>query len=91
MPVDFPSWDAVKGTDTVGAASRGFDGGKKINGRKRHIAVDVEGFLLAVVVTAASVGDRMGAKLLVIALLNTCTRLKPIWADSGYDGSGFAA
>ncbi len=42
-------------------------------GRKRHIAVDVEGFLLAVVVTAAGVGDRMGAKLLVIALLNTCT------------------
>jgi transposase len=33
-----------------------------------------------------SVGDRMGAKLLVIVLLNTCTRLKLIWADSGYDG-----
>ena len=72
---------SVKGADTVGAASRGFDSGKKINGRKRHIAVDVEGFLLAVVVTAASVGDRMGAKLLVIALLNSCTRLKLIWAD----------
>jgi transposase len=60
---------SVKGADTVGSASRGFDSGKKINGRKRHIAVDVEGFLLAVVVTAAGVGDRMGAKLLVIALL----------------------
>jgi transposase len=81
---------SVKGADTVGAASRGFDGGKKINGRKRHIAVDVEGFLLAVVVTAASVGDRMGAKLLVIALLNSCTRLKLIWADSGYDGKPLA-
>ena len=67
-----------------------FDSGKKINGRKRHLAVDVEGFLLAVVVTAASVGDRMGAKLLVIALLNTCTRLKLIWADSGYDGKPLA-
>jgi hypothetical protein len=52
--------------------------------------VDVEGFVLAVVVTAASVGDRMGAKLLVIALLNTCTRLKLIWADSGYDGQPLA-
>jgi transposase len=76
---------SVKAADTVGAGSRGFDSGKKINGRKRHIAVDVEGSLLAVVVTAANIGDRMGAKLLVIALLNTCTRLKLIWADSGYD------
>jgi len=78
---------SVKAADTVGSGSRGFDNGKKINGRKRHIAVDVEGFLLAVVVTAANIGDRMGAKLLVITLLNTCTRLKLIWADSGYDGA----
>jgi transposase len=82
--------ESVKGADTVGCDSRGFDSGKKINGRKRHIAVDVEGFLLAVVVTAAGVGDRMGAKLLVIALLNTCTQLKLIWADSGYDGNPLA-
>ena len=47
----------------------------------------MRGSLLAVVVTAANVGDRMGAKLLVIALLNICTRLKLIWADSGYDGA----
>jgi transposase len=78
---------SVKAADTVGAGTRGFDNGKKINGRKRHLAVDVEGFLLAVVVTAANVGDRMGAKLLVVALLNICTRLKLIWADSGYDGA----
>lgn len=78
---------SVKAADTVGAATRGFDNGKKINGRKRHIAVDVEGFLLAVVVTAANIGDRMGAKLLVIVLLNTCTRLRLIWADAGYDGN----
>lgn len=77
---------SVKAADTVGSTTRGFDSGKKINGRKRHIAVDVEGFLLAAVVTASSVGDRMGAKLRVIVLLNTCTRLKLIWADSGYDG-----
>jgi transposase len=81
---------SVKAADTVGAGSRGFDSGKKINGRKRHLAVDVEGFLLAVVVTAANIGDRMGAKLLVIALLNICTRLKLIWADSGYDGAPLA-
>jgi transposase len=78
---------SVKAAETVGAGSRGFDSGKKINGRKRHIAVDVEGFLLAVVVTAANIGDRMGAKLLIIAVLNVCTRLKLIWADSGYGGA----
>jgi transposase len=54
------------------------------------VAVDVEGLLLAVVVTAAGVGDRMGAKLLIIALLNTCTRLRLIWADAGYDGRPLA-
>lgn len=80
----------VKGADTVGAATRGFDSGKKINGRKRHIAVDVEGFLIAVVVTAANIGDRMGAKLLLIALLNTCASLKLIWVDAGYDGRPLA-
>lgn len=78
---------SVKAAETVSAPSRGFDAGKKINGRKRHIAVDVNGLLLAVVVTAANIGDRIGAKLLVIAVLNTCTRLKLIWADSGYDGA----
>jgi transposase len=70
----------VKAADTVGAHTRGFDSGKKINGRKRHVAVDVEGFLLAVVVTAASVGDRIGAKLLVIALVE---HLHPVEADLG--------
>lgn len=80
----------VKAADTVGAATRGFDNGKKINGRKRHIAVDTEGFLLAVVVTAANIADRFGAKLLVITLLNTCTQLRLIWADAGYAGHPLA-
>jgi hypothetical protein len=46
---------SVKAAETVEAASRGFDAGKKINGRKRHIAVDTLGLLLCVLVTAASV------------------------------------
>src|SRR5204862_3600650 len=71
-------------------AARRSDGGRARYGRKRHIAVDVEGCLLAGVVGAAGVGDRMGGKLLVIALLNTCTRLKLIWADAGYDGKPLA-
>lgn len=81
---------SVKAADVVGVKTRGYDSGKKINGRKRHVAVDVEGFLLAVVVTAANVGDRMGAKLLVIRLLDLCTRLRLLWADSGYDGRPLA-
>jgi transposase len=81
---------SVKAADVVAARSRGFDSGKKIGGRKRHVAVDVEGFVLAVVVTAANVGDRMGAKLLVISLLDGFTRLRLLWADSGYDGRPLA-
>lgn len=77
---------SVKAAEWAGREGRGFDGNKKINGRKRHLAVDVNGFLLAVVVTAANLNDRTGAKLLLIALLNMCTRLERIWVDSGYDG-----
>ena len=53
---------SVKTTESGG--ERGVDGGKHINGRKRHIVVDTMGLLLAVVVTAASVQDRDGAKRL---------------------------
>ena len=81
----------VKAADTVSRASRGFHGGKKINGRGRHVAVDVEGWLLSIVVTGAQVSDRAGAKLLVIRLLNVFTTLQIMWADSGYDGKPLAA
>lgn len=76
----------VKAAEWVGRGSRGIDGNKKINGRKRHLAVDVNGFLLAVVVTAANVNDRLGARHLLIALLNFGIWLKTILADTGYDG-----
>jgi transposase len=81
----------VKAADTVPRASRGYHGGKKITGRGRHVAVDTEGWLLALVVTAASVSDRAGAKLLVIRLLGAFDTLKIMWADSGYDGTPLAA
>jgi transposase len=80
----------VKAADVVGAATRGFDAGKKTNGRKRHLAVDTQGLPLAVVVTAANVADRMGAKLLLIALPNVFTTIKLVWADSGYSGKPLA-
>jgi transposase len=81
----------VRAADTVGKASSGYHGGKKISGRGRHVAVDAEGWLLALVVTAASVSDRAAAKLLVIRLLNVVGTLRIMWADSGYDGAPLAA
>jgi transposase len=81
----------VKAADTVPRATSGYHGGKKITGRGRHLAVDAEGWLLALVVTAASVSDRAGAKLLVIRLFDAFDTLKIMWADSGYDGKPLAA
>jgi transposase len=78
---------SVKSAEWAGPLAVGFDAGKKIKGIKRHLAVDVEGLLLAVVVTAADIGDRHGLKLLVIALLNWFTKLKVLWVDAGYDGA----
>ena len=80
----------VKAHDTVRKATRGYHGGKKITGRGRHLAVDAEGWLLALVVTAASVSDKAGAKLLLIKLFNAFSTLKIMWADSGYDGAPLA-
>lgn len=77
---------SVKAAETVGAGSRGYDAGKKINGRKRHIAVDTLGLLLCVLVTAASVQDRDGARPLLSMLAASCGRVRLLWADGGYAG-----
>ena len=66
--------------------TRGFDAGKKVNGRKRHILVDTLGLPLAVVVTVASVQDRDGARLLLRQLPGCCKKLRKIWVDGGYSG-----
>ena len=75
---------SVKTTAVPGV--RGYDGAKKINGRKRHLLVDTMGLILAVVVTAASVQDRDGARLLLSQLPGTCKKLRLIWVDGGYRG-----
>ena len=75
---------SVKTTDRGGA--HGYDAGKNINGRKRHILVDTLGLLLVVAVTAASTQDRDGARLLLKVLAHHLTRLRLIWADSSYAG-----
>ena len=72
------------------ALSRPPDNGKKITGRGRHVAVDTEGWLLALVVTAASVSDKAGAKLLLIRLFDAFSTLKIMWADTGYNGKPLA-
>jgi len=62
----------------VGKPSRGYDAGKKVNGRKRHVAVDTIGLLLSVLITAAGVQDRGGAKPLLWNLeLGTCGKPSP--------------
>ena len=73
----------MKTTD-IGGPERGFDGGKGVRGRKRHILVDSCGLLLWVVVTAANVQDKMGARTLLEAIKDTLRRLKLIWVDAGY-------
>jgi putative transposase len=57
-----------------------------VNGRKRHILVDTMGLLLAVIVHAADIQDRDGAKVLLLYLEGWLPRLKIIWADGGYAG-----
>ncbi len=75
---------SVKTTETPGI--RGYDAGKKVKGRKRHILVDTLGFLLLVVVHVANIQDRDGAKRVFNKAQGLFTRLKLIWADEGYAG-----
>jgi putative transposase len=77
---------SVRAADTVPRASRGWDNAKKVNGRKRHIAVDATGLLLAVVITAASVQDRDAARPLLWNLHRACRLVRLIWADAVYTG-----
>src|SRR5579871_874512 len=79
---------SVRAADTVPKASRGWDAAKKINGRKRHIAVDATGLLLDVVITAASVQDRDAARPLLWNLHRACPSVRLAWADSGTRRTG---
>jgi putative transposase len=76
---------SVKTGDQAG--KRGYDAGKKIKGRKRHVAVDTLGLVLTLLITSAAVQDRDAAKTLVGSLVKTFGRLQIIWADGGYLGA----
>ena len=70
--------------------SVGYDAGKRIKGRKRHILVDTLGLLLGVHITPASTPDRCGAKELLGGVLQWFSWLRKLWVDGGYSGQPFA-
>ncbi|WP_234388676.1 IS5 family transposase [Streptomyces sp. AS58] len=78
---------SVRAAATVPASSRGYDGGKKVHGRKRHIVTDTLGLLLVVAVTAANIGDRDAATGLLRRLRRLHRDITLVWADGGYTGS----
>jgi transposase len=77
---------SLRAAETVATDSRGYDAAKKVQGRKRHVIVDTLGLLLVVIVTAASVQDRDGAKPALERLRDWYERISLIWADSAYAG-----
>jgi putative transposase len=67
---------------------RGFDGGKKINGRKRHVLVDTLGLVLKAVVHAADIQDRAAVPVLLGGIGASLPRFEQVWVDQGYTGGG---
>jgi putative transposase len=75
-------------TTGVGGEQRGYDGGKKVRGRKRHLLVDTEGLVLKARVHSAKVPDEDGIKLLLESACDRFARLSHLWVDAGYRGRG---
>jgi putative transposase len=74
-------------TTGVGGEERGYDGAKKVKGRKRHLLVDTQGLVLQARVHSAKVVDRDGIKLLLgSSVADHLPRLKHVWLDAGYTG-----
>lgn len=80
---------SVKTTESGGV--RGYDAGKKVKGRKRHIVTDTMGLMLFVVVHAASIQDRDGAVDVVKAIRHRFPWLRHLFADGGYAGEKLAS
>jgi putative transposase len=75
-------------TTGVGGEQRGYDGGKKVRGRKRHLLVDTEGLVLKAKVHSAKVPDQDGLKLLLDSARTAVSHLEHLWVDAGYEGRG---
>jgi transposase len=78
---------SVKTSGNVPESSQGIDAGKKIKGRKRHLATDTLGLLLVVLVTAASVQDTLGGRAAVAELAARHPSIARVWVDAGYHRS----
>jgi putative transposase len=81
---------SVKTTE-VGGAQRGFDHGKKVKGRKRHVFIDTLGLLLIVIVTVVSLSDQAGARKIFKRMRGTCKKLRKVWVDGTYRGAEWTA
>lgn len=77
---------SVKTTE-VGTQETGFDNGKKVKGRKRHLLVDTIGLLVMVIVNAASISDQGGARQVFKRMRGTCKKLRKVWVDGTYRGA----
>jgi putative transposase len=75
-------------TSGVGGEARGYDGGKKVRSRKRHLLVDTEGLVLKAKVHSVKVPDQDGIKLLLKGVRDCLPRLSHLWVDAGYQGRG---
>jgi len=75
-------------TTGVGGEQRGFDGGKKVRGRKRHLLVDTEGLVVEARVYSGKVPDQDGIRRLLEAARSRLPRLSYLWVDAGYRGRG---
>jgi putative transposase len=73
-------------TTGVGGEGRGYDGAKKVKGRKRHLLVDTQGLVLEARIHSANIQDRDGIKLLLEPAITALTRLSHVWLDAGYTG-----
>lgn len=80
-------------TTAIGGEERGYDGGKKVKGRKRFILVDTLGLMIALHVCGANISEKEGAKQLLLKVKaqdndrNLCLNILKIWADGGYRGA----
>ena len=83
--------DTQSAETTESGGPSGYDAGKKVKGRKRHLVVDVVGLPLGLAVHAASVQDRDGAPAVILQVLEKAPRIKKIWADGGYQGGKLAS
>jgi putative transposase len=70
----------------VGGEERGYDGGKEVKGRKRHLLVDTEGFVLTAKVHSAKLLYQEGIKALLNRAKGLFPRLSYLWLDAGYSG-----